>query len=274
MKANGLYTTAWPTLIFSRVSRKQPLVLFAQRVFGCFRRLSLVGDIMKKWISLAVVLLAVVEGVSAKPLAKSTPQLPVFPRAVSTLAPISLGEMVFRAIPTRKGMGWDHLQIAQVRWLTEGFDFTETGFSTRLGLSRVRANGVVTRMLRQRWEELTWSVELETEGNVKWGPTSLLIRPGYNTQESKGQYICFGTGFEGCDFPISALNNPKLKLTKQCEVGSSGGSSIVMLGTTTDGRQGTVVYSGSGGSGGYSNSVEISMLTPAEYCSVNKDRGY
>src|SRR5690606_14546102 len=59
----------------------------------------------------------------AEPAAKA-PQLAVFPRIAASLAPISLSEFVLRAIPTKGQMGWDHLQIDQVRWLTEGIDQT------------------------------------------------------------------------------------------------------------------------------------------------------
>jgi hypothetical protein len=213
--------------------------------------------------------------------AKSVPALPkassamlIFPRGAASLAPVSLGELVEKAIPANEGLGWDHLQIDSVLWLTEGVDYHEGGTASRFGVSRVRASGATARMLRQKWEELAWGVELATDGNAKWGPTSIDIRPGLTEASFKGDYICFGTGFEGCEFPITALDHPDLKLSKVCEIGSGGGSSVVMSARTTDGRTGTVVYQGSGGSGGYSNSIEITTLAPAEYCQTHKDRGY
>ena len=115
---------------------------------------------------------------------------------------------------------------------------------------------------------------MSTAGNSKWGPTSIKIRPGFDNSRFKGKYICFGEAFEGCSFPISAINSPRLKLIKKCEIGEGGNVSVTMAATTVDGRRGTVVYSSSGGSGGYSNSVEISTLNPLEYCATYKDRGY
>jgi hypothetical protein len=64
-------------------------------------------------------------------------------------------------------MGWDHLQIANVRWLTEGINYSATGYASRIGLARVAASGARAKVLRQSWEELAWSVELSTDGNPK-----------------------------------------------------------------------------------------------------------
>ena len=198
--------------------------------------------------------------------------LHVFPRDASALPEISLGDLIASAIPTDNSMAWDHLQIANVLWITEGIDYV--GDPSRFGMVRVRAAGVASKMLRQRWEELSWSVELSTDGNSKWGPTLLNIRPGFDGSKFEGKYICFGEGFSGCAFDIEALNGPHIKYEKQCTIGSGGGQSVILRATTIDGRRGTVVYQGSGGSGGYSNSVAISTLAPAEYCHAHKDRGY
>lgn len=210
----------------------------------------------------------------AQSVATSAKAPAVFPRTASSLAPIALGDLVVKALPSIDRMDWDHLQIPQVRWLTEGIEHSRTSYASRLGLSRVRASRAVTMMLRQRWEELAWSVELSTEGNTKWGATSLIIRPGFDNSQFKGDYICFGEGFKGCAFPISSLASPRLKLVRQCETGQGANVSLVMAAKTSDGRRGTVIYAGSGGSGGFSNHVEISTMTPQEYCKKYKNRDY
>ena len=199
---------------------------------------------------------------------------PIWPREATQLKPISLSDLVAKALPSSRQLSWDDLQISNVLWLTEGIDYSETGLTSRLGLVRARPLGKVSRVLRQGWEELSWRVEMSTDGNSKWGPTSIFIKPGFDTKDSGGKYICFGEGFQGCTFPKEALNGPNLKLQQICEIGSGGGESIAMKATTSDGRNGTVVYSGSGGSGGWANSVEISILNPLEYCDTNRDRGY
>jgi len=216
--------------------------------------------------------------VSAGSILYASPPQPgraVWPRTAAALPPIALSELIFRAIPSRPTMEWTMLQLPSVRWTTDGVAYGAGDRSAyRIGLVRARANGEVTTLLRQRVEELAWTLELSTEGNEKWGPTSLHISPGLSDPAYKGNYICFGTNFTGCDFPQSAIQSPKIKYARQCVIGSLGNQSVVMRATTTDGRRGTVIYSGSGGSGGFSNSVEISTLSPAEYCETNKDRGY
>lgn len=199
--------------------------------------------------------------------------LSVWPRSAASLTPIGLGELVTKALPQGDQLGWDHLQDGRILWVTDGIEFG-TNHATRYGLARVRHTGQLTRLLRQRWEELAWTVELSTEGNAKWGPTTVLITPGLQEPSYKGNYICFGTGFEGCEFPLSAIKHPSLRLTQRCRIGSGAGNSIVMSASTKDGRRGTVVYSGSGGTGGYANHVEVTTLDPLEYCRINRDRGY
>ena len=198
----------------------------------------------------------------------------VWPRIAASLSPISLNELIAKSIPASDDMRWDHLQIANVRWVTDGIDSTETGMQFRIGLTRVRASGVTSRLLRQKWEELTWTVELSTEGNSKWGPTTLNIRPGLTGNLYNGNYICFGSGFEGCSFPMDAIRGSKVAFIQRCTIGEGASQSVVFKATTLDGRRGTVVYQGSGGSGGFANGVEISTLAPQEYCNTFKDRGY
>jgi hypothetical protein len=142
-----------------------------------------------------------------------------------------------------------------------------------MGLARVRVAGQSAKILKEGWEELAWGVELSTEGNAKLGPTTLDIHPGYEDEVEKEKYICFGKGFQGCDFPASALNTGQLHLSKECQIGSGEASedgSIVMSATSADGGAGTVVYSRFVGSGGVSNSIEVTTMTPEEYCEKNK----
>jgi hypothetical protein len=200
--------------------------------------------------------------------------LDVWPRSAGELSPMPLSDLVFEAIPSENGITWDHLLIPNVSWTTDGIEYTETGMARRSGLARARADQTTTKILRQKWEELAWSLELSTDGNVKWGPTSLSIIPGLDGSISEGAYICFGEGFQGCAFSIEALRSPKLTLTPVCEIGSGANVSKVMDATTNDGRKGVVVYQSSGGSGGISNSIEVTTVAAKEYCAANASRGY
>ncbi|WP_311270676.1 hypothetical protein [Sphingobium sp. WCS2017Hpa-17] len=210
---------------------------------------------------------------AATAVAKKPALLPVWPRGAAAASPISLSDFIAEAIPNGDRMAWDHLQGPNVRWVTEGIDY-EHGNPSRSGYARLRANGVTSKVLRQTWEELAWSIELSTEGNSKWGPTLLTIEPGFTNDEFMGKYICLGEGFSGCSFGVQSLSGPKLKLTQECSIGNGANKSVAMRAVTFDGRVGTVVYRGSGGSGGISNSVEVTTMTPAQYCAANKERGY
>jgi len=209
---------------------------------------------------------------SASASAEGDPMV-VWPREAIITAPTSLSDFIAEAIPEGDSIDWGHLQNTSVMWVTEGLE-SEGEITARIGYARIRANGVVSKVLRQSWEELAWSVKLSTEENPKWGPTSIEIQPGFDDAESKGKYLCFGVAFSGCSFEIDSLSGSKLSLTRQCIIGSGSGQSVVMRAKTANGKQGTVVYRGSGGSGGYSNWVEITILSPIEYCTTHKDRGY
>ena len=188
-------------------------------------------------------------------------QIPVYPRSAQSLPPISLGELVFRAIPSEKTITWDALQIPAVRWLSEGIEYTPTGRPIRRGEARVRAHGVTAKMLRQKWEELAWGIELSSDELPKWGAKSIIIRPGFD-----GNYSCFGTGFEGCAFPATALQGSNLTLHKVCTAGPGSNRSEVFIARTVDGRTATIIYNTNSGSGGTSNLVEIATMPAQEAC--------
>jgi len=196
--------------------------------------------------------------------------LAVFPRGMQNAPPITLGELIYQSIPSDGRIDWDALQIPSVRWLTIGVGTTRWGDSFRYGLVRVRVGGRVTKVLRQRWEELSWSVTLDkgNEAARAEGVTSITIRPGL-TPPGDGpelREMCFGQRFEGCDFPSSALRGPKHKLTLACSVGEESNGEDVFHATTADGRVGTVVWTKSTGSGGTSNDVRVLSDPATTYC--------
>lgn len=196
--------------------------------------------------------------------------LPVFPRGMQNAPPITLGELIYRSIPSNGRIDWDALQIPSVRWLTIGVGTTASGDSFRYGLVRVRVGGRVTKVLKQRWEELSWSVTLNkgNEAARAEGVTSITIGPGIEPPGASPKLyeICFGQGYEGCDFPSNALRGPKHKLNLVCSVGEESNGEDVFHATTADGRVGTVVWSKNTGSGGTSNDVRILSDPATSYC--------
>lgn len=185
----------------------------------------------------------------------------VWPRTAEKLAPIDLGDLVAAALPSKGEFTWSTLLIPRVHWLTDGVGRTGSGFSVRNGVARVRAHNVKTTVLRQQWEELGWGVELLTEGNAKWGPTSVTIFPGF-----EGIGSCFGIEFKGCTFPASALNGSKIRLTKICQGGSGSANITAFRAVASDGRAGTVLYHTDAGSGGQTNKVTVTSNSAADAC--------
>jgi len=192
----------------------------------------------------------------AAPKPSSLPRT-VEPKAAQNLPPISLGALVYAALP-RGGIQWDALQIPAVRWETSGIANKGGDVSYRTGLARVRANGTISQVLRQNWVELAWVVSLETDKPPKWGPQEI----GISTADQ-----CFGTEFKGCAFPTSALGDSRMVIKLVCEAGSAGFYYRVFQAVARDGRVATVSHITNSGSGGETNAIKISTKKPKEVCS-------
>lgn len=215
-------------------------------------------------IALAILILASSTAVHAQRKAVSAP---MWPRQAAGLPTITLGELILRSLPRGSQMSWDALQIPSVHWLTDGIETTETGYSTRNGVARVRAAGAMPRMLRQGWVELGWSVSLEAEKTARFGPQKVVLRPGMADSE----HMCFGTRFQGCSFPVAAMNASGLVLKKACERGPGSTHETVFAATAVGGRSGTVIYATDAGSGDATNSVEVIAGSAADYCARPSD---
>lgn len=213
--------------------------------------------------AIGLALLALFAGTTAEAQRRAAPAAAIWPKQAAGLPTVALGELIKSALPRGSSIGWDAMQIPSVRWITDGIETTETGYSMRQGLARVRASGAAAKMLRQGWVELAWSVTLEAEENAKFGPEKVLLQPGTTDSE----YICFGTRFQGCSFPLTAITAPGLTLKMECERGPGGAHAIVFSASAAGGRSGTVVYQTDAGSGDITNSIEVLPGTAASFCS-------
>jgi hypothetical protein len=195
----------------------------------------------------------------------------VYPKGMQNAPTIALGELIYQSIPSDGRIDWDALQIPAVRWLTTGVG-EDSGGSFRYGLVRVRAGGQTAKVLRQGWEELSWSVTLRksSDAPLAEGVSEISIEPGFNFLGQ--EMTCFGRLFQGCYFPSSALRGPKHTLALACSVGGEGNGEDVFRATTSDGRVGIVVWERSTGSGGSSTSLRVLSQSARTYCSEAKSR--
>lgn len=179
----------------------------------------------------------------------------VFPPQAATVSTVNLSDLIVEALPVAGAdlLGWDHLVDAQVLWITNGYDSTASG-AERIGLARVRVAGRTSTLLRQRREELAWTITLETAANPKFGPQKVEIRPGAPNQE------CFGSLTDNCAFTEQeALANPRLSRQLICRV-TPGGFPLAVYRVAAPGKApGYVRVWTSGGSGGVASSVTVSL---------------
>ncbi len=193
--------------------------------------------------------------VGPSPAAAQSAPTGVFPAKAAAVRPITLPDLIFRSLPGSDAdlLGWDHLVDAQVLWITAGYDRTQSG-AERTGLARIRVAGRTSTLLRQKREELAWTVRLETSANPKFGPERIEISPG-----TPNEY-CFGSLTDNCAFTEEeALANPRLGKRLVCRV-TPGGFPLAVYRVTAPGKHPAYVRVWtSGGSGGVASSVTVSL---------------
>jgi uncharacterized protein len=115
----------------------------------------------------------------------------------------------------------------------------------------------MSRALRRSWEELPWSVTLWSQGNEKFGPTFIEIKPG--TQSLP----CFGSTSTGCDFSIlDVLKSPRLHSEQLCIPSDSPSDDKRVYSVSTEGKKPSLLfYDRSEGSGGASAWLELRPLS-------------
>ena len=190
---------------------------------------------------------------NAGALAQQRNDLPL-PRGPS----LELGSVVLLLMPDRnqKRIGWDHRSESKIIWIDNGYARVNRpdgkSASVRRGLVRTNILGKPVTVLRQRREELWWTVTYETSGNERHGPEFIEVSPGTPNE------TCFGSLYEGCSFEIEpSIRSAGIKLTSVCDI---GGGSYKMKGYTVSHPTKAEIQmrvTDSWGSGGASTNIEL-----------------
>jgi hypothetical protein len=173
---------------------------------------------------------------------------------------IELSDLIVDLLPADgfRPMGWDYMvNDPLISWKTDGT--TQAGSWTRReGLVRVTVGGKSSQILRQKWENLPWTVTLSTSDNEKFGPRRIEIKPGGNEADN----ICFGDRFRGCKFTeAQALSAKGLKAAPVCHLDMVN-STVHGYAVSAPGKKPSLlIYELNAGSGGESSSIEIRPLS-------------
>ena len=142
-------------------------------------------------------------------------------------------------------LDWDHLVDGPVVWTSDGVE-SEKEPSSRKGLVRLTIGGKKPRVLKQKYEELAWTLELRTTELIKWGPKSMRL-----------DVDCFGALTRDCSFAMDdILRNPALSARRLCSTKASTIFEVYRLGVEGK-KPALLVYAWDGGSGGGSNWLEF-----------------
>lgn len=172
-----------------------------------------------------------------------------------------LGEAILLLMPDKnietEPMNWDYRSEAPIVWMTDGYKTELNGYgkevSFREGLMRINVQGIESRILRKKKEELAWTVRYFTSNNPKFGFESIWLYPG----DSDGQ--CFGHLYDNCDFELQqSLKDVNINMKKICEEKYTGDFKLVGYELSQPDKRNIfaeLLYSG--GSGGSSTTLEI-----------------
>jgi hypothetical protein len=173
---------------------------------------------------------------------------------------VELSDVVVDLLPADgfRSMAWDYLvNDPLISWKTDGTVRTGS-WTTREGKIRVTVEGKTSKILRQSWEDLPWTVTLSTSDNPKFGPTRIELKPGGSDPET----TCFGDRFRGCKFTEAQIFTSKvLKVNLVCR---SDVVNTIRRGYSVSApgkKPSLLVYELDAGSGGESSSLEIRPLS-------------
>lgn len=188
----------------------------------------------------------------------------LIPISAHALQPAELSDLLARILPANgfESLGWDDLvDDPNIQWKTDGVAQRsglsgQPVISYRDGVTRILVNGRPSRLLRQHWQELGWTITLRTEGNARFGPKLIEVQPGVSGS------ACFGTNAEGCTFTADdVLRSKLLQATAVCE-SHWGEERYAAYSVSTPGKQASlVVFRTSGGSGGSTSWMDVQALT-------------
>ena len=185
----------------------------------------------------------------------------VFPREASSAPVMEVSEFVALLVP-REGMeafDWDHLVDGPVVWTSDGVEI-EKGAAIRRGLVRLTIGQKTPRVLKQKYEELAWTLEFRADELIKWGPKSMRL-----------EIDCFGSLTRDCAYSVDDIRrNSALSVERLCPTPASTTSEVYKL--VVEGKKPVLlVYGWDGGSGGGSNWLEFySTSKEKELCRDGK----
>jgi hypothetical protein len=204
-------------------------------------------------------------------VAVAAPPLDIFPQSLQGTKSYELGAVVLAMMPTTKTqIGWDWQSDSPVAWQNGYTQNPGASRSYRDGYIRINVMGEVATVLRQRRNELGWTVEMYTDGPPKFGPEAISFFPGNN---AGGQ--CFGTLYEGCIFnPMPSLTRAGIVAQLLCQFDESGrpttsnGNSTRTYKLSARGKVPVLFqWSESEGSGGGSTTATLVLKqTPSQAC--------
>ncbi len=195
----------------------------------------------------------------AKP--KQAEEMAVYPREAEGLPINDIADLVAAFIPPHgfDQLGWDYqIDNSAIRWVTDGVDESLAGYATREGYVRARVAGLPSTRIRQRREELAWTVTLGDDNGVKWGPKWISIQAGTPANKTHGNQQCFGPLDDHCTFTAEqALASPMLTKQLVCSSPAGGERKDAYLVSARGKPPALIVYHNSAGSGGASSWIEI-----------------
>ena len=181
---------------------------------------------------------------------------------VAVLPPNGFADVKWDYMVDNPIIDWQTVGIEPYRVETQGYG------NYRLGLVRVQVAGVMSQVLRQKWEEMPWGVALrapEPRYGAEQGmpPQWIEVRAG---NIYTGDTECYGNDVKGCTFSVAqALDSPQLQSHPVCgtkpESGGGFGLIIQAYSVSAAGKKPSLlVYRFSGGNHYSSQWLEIRPL--------------
>lgn len=143
----------------------------------------------------------------------------VFPKTAAKLKPIELGTLILLLMPNQneQQVEWDvESENPSLGWVTAGVKkIQKSSLLEREALARIRINGTLSHILRERKKEAAWIVNMKSEMPLRFGPDEISIY----------RYECSSW----CEFisPIDSLRLAGITATEVCKVHNLGEDKVV-----------------------------------------------
>lgn len=137
----------------------------------------------------------------------------VYPSTLNAKPSTELGDLVLDIMgPEKEGWWWNWKSNSSIVW-QDGISYGDEE-SSRAGVVRINVLGNISKVLKEREEELGWSIALRsTDMPAKFGPDTIDMSPA----------DCFGTSYDGCTFdPLPSLDKKHIRHSLVCQIRSAG----------------------------------------------------